>query len=305
MMGEMETARGMLVLLRALSEGPASRQRLEEALADAGVRRGERTVRRWLEVLREEGIVRNSGRRYEMWSSPVRLDFDGYEALASLSVLGSLAEREPVFGDYLASAAAKLRDALPREVLNFVDQGEIEFALESASVPSADPEIIDTLRRAAHTHRRTEILYYSLRSDTFRRRTVEPVRVFYAQRAHRLYAYEREERRLTEFRINRIAEARLLPDKFAPEAHIRSLEPVRVRLGEKAFIAYGRNVIPDPTATIEPLDDGGAIIEGRTPSTFWTVRDIAALGPDAEVLGGPKLKEEFLTFLRETLEKYG
>lgn len=303
-MGEMATARGMLVLLQILSEGSASRQRLEEALADAGISRDERSVRRWLGVLREEGFVESSGRRYTLRNSPVRLDFDKYEALASLSVLESLAEREPVYGKHFAAAAVKLRDALPRKALKFVDEGEIEFDLESASVPPEDPEIMDTLRRAAHQHRRTEILYHSLRSDTVRWRIVEPVRVFYAQRAHRLYAYEREERRLTEFRINRITEARLLPDKFAPEAHARALEPARIRLGEKAFTAYGRSIIPDPDATIERLDDGGAIIEGRTPSTFWTVRDVAALGPDAEVLGGPRLKEEFLTFLRETLEKY-
>jgi hypothetical protein len=34
------------------------------------------------------------------------------------------------------------------------------------------------------------------------------------------------------------------------------------------------------------------------------VRDLAALGPEAMILGGPKLKEEFLSFLRETAEKY-
>lgn len=303
-MGDMETARGMLILLQVLSEGPAYRRRLEEALADAGIFRGERAVRRWLEVLREEGFVESRGRRYGLRSSPVRLDFNGYEALATLSVLESLAQREPVYGDHLASAAAKLREALPREVLKFVDLGEIEFALESASNPPEDPKIMDTLRRAAHQHRRVEILYQSLRSDTTRWRTVEPVRVFYAQRAHRLFAHEREENRMTEFRINRINEARLLPDKFAPEAHTRSLVPARIQLGEKAFIAYGKTIIPDPNATIEPLEDGGAIIEGRTPSAFWTIREVAAIGPDARVLGGPKLKREFQNFLRETFEKY-
>ncbi|MGF1472611.1 MAG: WYL domain-containing protein [Rubrobacteraceae bacterium] len=303
-MGEMETARGMLVVLQVLSEGPASRRCLGQALREVGIDRDERTVRRWLEVLREEGFVESNGRLHVLRGSPVRLDFDGYEALSALSVLQSLGDREPVYGKYLASAAAKLRDALPREALKFADLGGIEFDLESASHPTEDPEIIDVLRRAAHQHRRTEVLYYSLRSDTVRWRTVEPVRVAYAQRAHRLYAYEREENRVTEFRINRIREARILPDKFAPEAHVRSFEPARIRLGEKAFTAYGRSIIPDPDATIQRLDDGGAIIDGRTPSTFWTVRDVAALGPDAEVLGSPKLKQELRAFLRETLKKY-
>jgi predicted DNA-binding transcriptional regulator YafY len=146
-----------------------------------------------------------------------------------------------------------------------------------------------------------EILYHSLSSETVRPRTVEPVRVAYAQRAHRLYAYEPEAAEIHEFRVNRIGEAKTLPEKFSPEAHTRTFESARVRLSEKAFIAFGKTVIPDEDAIIEPLDDGGAIIDGTTPSTFWTVREISSLGPEAEVLGSPRLREEFLSFLEETI----
>lgn len=304
-MGELEAVRGALVILQTLSEGPASRRRLERALLEAGIRRDERTVRRWLAALREEGFgMERVGERYELRESPVRIAFDGYEALATLSVLESLAEREPVYGRYLASAATKLRESLPKESLKFADSGKIEFSLDSASDPPEDPNVMDTLRRATHQSRRAEILYHSLSSDSVRWRKVEPVRISYAQRAHRLYAYEREENRVTEFRINRIREARMLPEKFAPESHTRSFAPARVRLSRNAFIAYGKTIIPDPSASIELLEDGGAIVEGTTPSVFWTVREISSLGPDAEVLGGPELKEELLSFLRETLEKY-
>lgn len=301
----METARGVLAVLRVLSEGAADRRGIEEALREAGIHRDERTVRRWLQVLRDEGFeVERNGRRYELKSAPVRLDFGDYEALATLSVMDSLAEREPVYGDYLKSAAAKLREAIPEGALKFADGGRIEFALESASDPPEDPTIIDVLRRATRRSQKVEMLYHSLSSDGTHRRTVEPVRVSYAQRAHRLYAYEREANRVTEFRVNRITEAKMLPDRFSPEAHVRSFEPARVRLSGKAFIAYGKSVVPDPDAAIEKLDDGGAVISGNIPSVFWTVRDLAALGSDAEVLGGPKLREELQTFLQETLKKY-
>jgi len=130
------------------------------------------------------------------------------------------------------------------------------------------------------------------------------LRIAYAQRAHRLYAYEREENRVNEFRVNRIRKARALPEKFSPEAHTRVFALAKIRLSEKAFIAYGKTIIPDHDATIEALEDGGAIITGTTPSVFWSVREISSLGPDAEVLGGPELKREVLSFLRETLDKY-
>lgn len=169
-MGEkMETVRGTLTLLRVLSEGLSSRERLLEALEDAGIYRDERTIRRWMRVLREAGfgIERREG-RYELRSSPVRLQLDGYETLAALSVLESLAKREPVYGDHLTSAAAKLREALPEESLRFADSGKIEFALDSASDPPEDPNVMEVLRRATHRGQRVEILYHSLRSNSVR-----------------------------------------------------------------------------------------------------------------------------------------
>ncbi len=77
-----------------------------------------------------------------------------------------------------------------------------------------------------------------------------------------------------------------------------------VRLSANSFVAYGKAIIPDDRASIERLEDGGAIIEGRTPSVFWTVREVAALGPDAVVLGGSELKRELVSFIEETLKKY-
>lgn len=81
-----QTVRGVLVLLKTLSEAPASTRQLVEALSQAGVQRDERTVRRWLEVMREEGFgVSHGSRRHELSSSPVRITFGDYEALATLN----------------------------------------------------------------------------------------------------------------------------------------------------------------------------------------------------------------------------
>ncbi len=140
--------------------------------------------------MRQEGFgLRSSGRRHELTGSPVRIAFGDYEALATLSVLESLAQREPAYGEHLASAVRKLREAIPDGSLRFADSGKIEFSLDSTSNPPEDPNIIDILRHATHRSQRAEIFYHSLRSDSFRWRAVEPVRVAYVQRAHRLFAY--------------------------------------------------------------------------------------------------------------------
>jgi predicted DNA-binding transcriptional regulator YafY len=297
---------GALLLLRAISEGPATRDDLLSALQEElGVRKNERTLRRYLAVLREAGFeISRSRGRYELRGSPVRLAFTNHETLATLNVVESLAERDPVYGEHLASASLKLREALPKEAVRFADSGRVVFDLSFANDPPENSEILDTLRRAAHHNQKAEIYYYSLASASWSCRTIEPLRIFYAQRAHRLYAHEPGKSGLTEFRVNRIKEARMLPDKFSPLAHIKRFELVEVRLSEKAFVAYGKTVVPDDSATIEPLEEGGAVVRGTTPSVFWTVREIASLGPEAAVLGGPKLKEELQRFLKETLAKY-
>jgi len=301
----MEATRGTLSLLQALSEGPQSNQQLLSVLEGIGMSRDERTLRRYLGALRDAGFqIDRSGGRYDLLDSPVKLPLSAHEALATLNVLESLAKREPVYGEQFASAAQKVRNALPKEVTKFVNRGSIEFELTSASDPPEDPDLIDTLRQAIFRHQRVEMLYHSLSSGTTDWRTVEPLRVAYAQRAHRLYARELDKLTITEFRVNRIKEARMLPDKFSPEAHVSAFDLARIRLSENAFLAYGKSIIPDDSARVERLEDGGAIIKGTTPSVFWTVREIASLGPDAEVLGGPKLKDEFLHFLRGTLERY-
>ncbi|MGB3633776.1 MAG: WYL domain-containing protein [Rubrobacteraceae bacterium] len=298
-----EAFRGALILLRTLSEKPSSKAQLMEALLDGDVRRNPRTLGRWISALRDEGFdIHLKDGKYKLLHSPVRLDFDGYEALAALSALESLAAREPVYGEHFASAAAKLRAALPEDSLKFADAGRLEFDLDFASDPPESPEVMETLRRATHRHQRLDILYYSLNSDSLRNRTVEPIRVSYAQRAHRLFAYEPDETGIREFRVNRIQSAKILPDKFSPESHIQSLETVEIRLTRNAFVAYGNSLVPD--ARIERTPEGGATLTGTTPSTFWTVRDLAALGPDVEVLGGPDLKREYLTFLEDSLKKY-
>lgn len=305
-MSRMGATLGTLAVLKILSEGAASRERLLARLEEEfGIGRDERTLRRYVSALREAGFeIRSHSGKLELVSSPVRLPFDEYEALAALSLLESVAGQEPVYGGHLASAAGKLRRALPEGVLKFVDRGRVEFDLSPASDPPEDPHVIDTLRQAAYRNQRIEMHYYSLSSGESRWRVVEPVRVYHAQRAHRLYAYDPESNEYREFRVNRIGEAKMLPDKFSPEAHTRQLKPARVWLNEKTFAAYGKYVIPDPHATVKPQDDGTAIVEGSVANIFWTVRDIAALGPGARVLGGPELKEEFLQFLRLTLNQY-
>jgi predicted DNA-binding transcriptional regulator YafY len=305
-LGRMRATLAALTLLRVLSEGPASKSVLLERLGEElGVERNERSLRRYLEALREAGFeVERNGDKYELRRSPVRLDFTDYETLATLSVVESLAERQPVYGEHLRSAAGKLREALPPEGVKFADSGRIEFEVASASDPPEDPAILDVLRHATHHRQQVAILYRSIESRTRCWRTVEPVRVYYAQKAHRLDAYEPQEDQFKEFRVNRVEDANMLPQKFSPEAHRVRFDPVEVRLSDRAFEAYGKTIIPDESAGIEKLEDGGAIVSGRTPSTFWTVREIAALGPEAEVLGDERFKRAFLDFLNATLEKY-
>ena len=73
-MGErMGATKGTLILLRVLAERPMTQPQLMDVLEDSGLGRDARTLRRWLEVLREAGFgISRSGGRYKLRSSPVR-----------------------------------------------------------------------------------------------------------------------------------------------------------------------------------------------------------------------------------------
>jgi hypothetical protein len=65
-----------------------------------------------------------------------------------LNVLEFLAKREPVYGEHFALAIKKLRNALPKEVVTFVDRGRIEFDLTLASdLPASEAKAV-SYRRA-------------------------------------------------------------------------------------------------------------------------------------------------------------
>ena len=88
-----------------------TQRELLDALQDEGLKRDDRALRRWLEVLREVGfdLQRNDG-RYELRDSPVRLPLDAYEALATLNILASFAAREPVYGPPTGDRCPPARD---------------------------------------------------------------------------------------------------------------------------------------------------------------------------------------------------
>jgi predicted DNA-binding transcriptional regulator YafY len=142
---------GVLLLLRVLSEGPATRVELLNSLQDELGVGNERTLRRYLSALREAGFEISCSRgRYELMGSPARLAFTKHEALATLNIVESLAERDPVYGGHLASASIKLREALPKEAVRFADSGRVEFDLSFANDLPENVRVLDTLRLAMH-----------------------------------------------------------------------------------------------------------------------------------------------------------
>ena len=138
----MEATRGTLILLRLLTERPMTQRELLDALQDEGPKRDNRTLRRWLEALREAGfdLQRKDG-RYELRDSPVRLPLDRYEALATLNILASFAAREPVYGRFLDSGPS------PNSATPYPKNRSASPTAAASSSPSAPPVIPPKTRR--------------------------------------------------------------------------------------------------------------------------------------------------------------
>ncbi|MFH4276040.1 HTH domain-containing protein, partial [Acinetobacter baumannii] len=80
-----------------------SADHLAELLMEEGFGRSSRTIRRYISALREAGFgIELQKDRYVLTEAPLRLPLSGHEALSALSVLESLAERDPAYGEHLA-----------------------------------------------------------------------------------------------------------------------------------------------------------------------------------------------------------
>ncbi|MEU2390040.1 WYL domain-containing protein [Streptomyces sp. NPDC007369] len=240
----------------------------------------------------------------ESTAEPLRLAADEATALLvaarAVATLPGLRESDR---DALLRATAKLEAAA----------GEAAGASSRLSVTfEAEGGVFADVDRAIAERRRLWLRYYSPARDELTERTVDPIRLFAVGHTYMEGWCHLSEARRT-FRLDRVAEIRLLDERSEPPA----IEPRDLSVGLVQPAAEDPQVVVEvgpagrwvaeyyPHDRAEELSEGGLRITLRSPDPGSLRRLALRLGRDGRIVSPPELAESARQAAREALAGYG
>ncbi len=313
--------RRCLAIIRRAQRGPATRAELMQAVlhevgADAYGEEADEEARRIrlekdLERIRTRLLVnlyfdRRMGRYViqDLWMPLLDLPDEDLETIAWL---------EETFGpesphhDAVHGLLGRLRSWLSPERLAAIERhrAALEVDLQQRDEDEIPAAVWEGLRRALAERRRVTFLYHSPGQEDGvpRRHVVDPYEWYFdVARGHyylRGWCHytegppgRYEQHRYFHYRLGRIRDLRVLPNKLPPIPPsapryevVYELVPKVARLG----VTRLRGI---EVERVERREDGGALVRGWTESLFWAVQALLHYGPNCRVLGGPEMVRE-------------
>jgi len=214
----------------------------------------------------------------------------------------------------------RLEKALARERREEIERRHTALVLDLGrrdhdDIPTA---VWNGLTRALVARRRIEFTYRSPQQDdqTPRRHVVDPYeRYFDTARGHyylRGWCYYSEgprgvrpQNRYFDYRLGRIADLQLRPEKLPPFPPPAPQYAVEYELSPRvARFGVSRQRGIEVTG-VEMRPDGSALVHGHTHDPFLAVQALLHYGPNCRVLGGPEVLERMRSTVREMGEMYG
>jgi len=180
------------------------------------------------------------------------------------------------------------------------------------------PAVWNGLTKALVERRRVEFFYRSPQQEDRvpRRHVADPhERYFDAARGHyylRGWCHytdgplgRYEQGRYFYYRLGRIGDLQVLPDKMPPFAPSAPRYAVEYELTPRiARLGVTRHPGIEVRET-ERREDGSAIVRGETDNLFWAVQTLLHYGPNCRVLGGPDMVREMRKIVEEMARIYG
>ena len=212
-----------------------------------------------------------------------------------------------------------LRSYLAPERRELLERQYVALALElgQRDEDEIDPDVWDKLTYALARHLRVEFDYSSpsQKDGVPRRHVVDPYKCYFdAERGHyylRGWCHYTvgppgrfEQHRYFRYRLGRMANLKVLPDKLPPSPPpapryqvVYELKPQVARFG------ITRHPVIEITK-VEKRDDGSALVYGETEDVFWAVRSLLHYGPLCRILGGPEMLREVKAIVKAMAELY-
>jgi proteasome accessory factor C len=262
-------------------------------------------------IVDEHEVVANLGP--ELARSRRLTPAEGFALAASARAISAVPGADP--DGALASALAKLEAALGERGVLRVDLRE--------------PAHLAVIREAVESERQLELRYYSASSDQESVRVVDPVAVIALEGRWYLDAYCHNAGDMRRFRIDRVSSAY----PTGASAHRGGPDPDGVDPGGSAETQGGDDTshptgaafVPGPDALVARLavddeavwivqavptlatsllPDGRTEVELSVASTVWFGRLLVRLGPHAEVLEPPELRDAGREAARQLMSRY-
>jgi proteasome accessory factor C len=204
----------------------------------------------------------------------------------------------------LARALGKLRGSLGVEALGDGD-GRIEPSPEGGA-----PEHLTPLREAAAAHRRLSIEYFAASTGEWTKREIDPEEVFSGMGRWYVVAWDVDADAERLFRADRIRSLEPTGESFRPrglqgagrDLYSPTSEDVAVRLRLRPEARWIAEYYA--TTDVEELPDGGVEVTLPARQLGWVARLLLRVGPGADVIDPPELRDEVLRLAAESLDRY-
>jgi len=269
----------------------------ETLSAKARERRFEEDLKRLRDWFGCDVIYDHSTKRYRIDSivnAPFDLPDDALRGLAFLQANFSN-QSVPMRTEVLALFES-IRRVLPESRWEYLrkHRGQIEIDLAQRDSDDISEPLKEQIRTACIEQRLIEFAYKPNRTDgEVVCHRVEPYTYFFENGHHYLEAYILESRRsnalpntpgiLAQFRLGRIIDLTLLPNKFYRREHFRR-DDLIYRLSPQLAQHGVTERFPDSEITMQP--DGSALVHATSTNLFVDVRKLLHYGAGCMVIGG-------------------
>lgn len=315
-----ETLERILQILPiAAREGGATLEELAAAL-DVSPERiladlAEVTARAYYQLPPLDVDILIEGDRVKVWTTgefrrPLKLS--PLEALALALGLRILADEAA--GEDSAARREELR-ALARRLDQEIASVPAEELAARYSLDGGDPSgdgLLALLRDAAAERRPCRLIYLKPAGAFPEERLVHPYALVFGSGRWYLLGWSEEPRDIRAFRLDRIAEARVVegrfevPEGFDPGEYLTGAAVYRADAGLEVAVRYSPKIArwilerpggageaasgdeKAPDAAVQP--DGSIVVRHRVADPSWVIRHVLAYGPDAEVLEPPEIR---------------
>jgi len=251
-------------------------------------------LHRDIEKIRGSGVevlYSRGDNTYQLSGPPFRLALSPKELDALAFLRHSFRHNVPYF-DSVQSLIGKIAGHLPagaRQVLERKPTLLIDVAPADKNASTLSLEVI---RRALSQRQQLEFIYTSMASPTPHKHTLEPYELVYRDGHFYLTGYSFEDRRVADFRVDRIVEgtAKVLPTRLPPGQRHQRTFTLRYRVMPE-LARYGVSE-RFPKQRVRKHADGSVTVTAECTNILWAARKLLRYGEMVIVEEPPEVREE-------------